>query len=144
MEDPTYTADDVEDDLDDDTVKVLPRAWLDPIIKRADLPQLTDLGGAVIIHNHLTCSGYTEHTYRRFPVAYRLVGRERRYRVADVVAYAKSCLDTPLRTPPQRARAKKRVRAAAPQPIKSAPARAPPERQHEPAISQEKKPDTAP
>ena len=85
--------------------------WLDGIIKQANLPQLTDLGGAVIVYNHLTCSGVSEHTFRRFDIPYRKVGRERRYRVDHVIAYAREELKKPERRPPQTPR-KRRVRAA--------------------------------
>ena len=44
--------------------------WIDAILERADLPQLTDLGGAVIAYNNLTCSGISEHTFRRYKIPY--------------------------------------------------------------------------
>lgn len=79
--------------------------WLGEIVERANLPQLTDLGGALIVYNNLTCSGASVHTFRRFPIGYVIVGRERRYRVDDVIAYARKRLDeAPLRKPPQRRR----------------------------------------
>ena len=77
--------------------------WLGEIVERANLPQLTDLGGALIVYNNLTCSGASVHTFRRFPIGYVIVGRERRYRVDDVIAYARKRLEeAPLRKPPQR------------------------------------------
>ena len=81
--------------------------WRDAIAERANLPQLTDLGGALIVYNDLTCSSYTEHAFRRFPISYVIVGRERRYRVDDVIAYARKQLaEAPLRKPaPRRKRA---------------------------------------
>lgn len=79
--------------------------WLGEIVERANLPQLTDLGGALIVYNNLTCSGASVHTFRRFPIGYVIVGRERRYRVDDVIAYARKRLEeAPLRKPPQRRR----------------------------------------
>ena len=79
--------------------------WLGEIVERANLPQLTDLGGALIVYNNLTCSGASPHTFRRFPIGYVIVGRERRYRVDDVIAYARKRLEeAPLRKPPQRRR----------------------------------------
>jgi hypothetical protein len=79
--------------------------WLGEIVERANLPQLTDLGGALIVYNNLTCSGASLHTFRRFPIGYVIVGRERRYRVDDVIAYARKRLEeAPLRKPPQRRR----------------------------------------
>jgi hypothetical protein len=77
--------------------------WLDVIAARANLPQLTDLGGAVIVYNNLTCSSASVHTFRRFPIAYVLVGRERRYKVDDIIAFAKKRLaEAPVRMPPPR------------------------------------------
>ena len=74
--------------------------WIDAIAARANLPQLTDLGGALIVYNNLTCSGASLHTFRRFPISYVIVGRERRYRVDDVIAYARAQLaEAPLRKP---------------------------------------------
>ena len=79
--------------------------WLGEIVERANLPQLTDLGGALIVYNNLTCSGASLHTFRRFPIGYVIVGRERRYRVDDVIAYARKRLEeAPVRKPPQRRR----------------------------------------
>jgi hypothetical protein len=79
--------------------------WLGEIVERANLPQLTDLGGALIVYNNLTCSGASVHTFRRFPIGYVIVGRERRYRVDDVIAYARKRLEeAPLRKSPQRRR----------------------------------------
>ena len=81
--------------------------WRDAIAERANLPQLTDLGGALIVYNDLTCSSYTEHAFRRLPIPYQILGRERRYRVDDIIAYARKRLqEAPLRKPaPRRKRA---------------------------------------
>jgi hypothetical protein len=84
--------------------------WLAGIIERANLPQLTDLGGALIVYNNLTCSDVSEHTFRRFGIPFRKVGRERRYHVDHVIDYAREQLKAPVRIPPQRLR-KKRIRA---------------------------------
>jgi hypothetical protein len=73
--------------------------WIDSIIKKAGLPQLTDLGGALIAYNNLTCSDASTHTFRRLPIPYFIIGRERRYRVDDVIAFAREQLKTPLRKP---------------------------------------------
>lgn len=92
----------------------LTSGWLDAITEGADFPQLTDIGGALIVFNNLTCSDASVHTFRRFPIPYQLFGRERRYRVGDVVAYARRCLEeAPVRVPPQRPR-RKRIRLATP------------------------------
>jgi hypothetical protein len=77
--------------------------WLDAIKARANLPQLTDLGGALIIFNNLTCSYTSEHTFRRFPIPYRKFGRERRYGVDHVIDYARRRLEeAPVRKPSPR------------------------------------------
>ena len=78
--------------------------WLGEIVERANLPQLTDLGGALIVYNNLTCSCTSVHTLRRFPIAYVLVGRERRYKVDDVIAFARERLKAPERRPSPRRR----------------------------------------
>jgi hypothetical protein len=99
----------------------LTSGWLDAITEGADFPQLTDIGGALIIFNNLTCSDASEHTLRRSPIPYQLLGRERRYRVEDIVAYARRCLDeAPVRISPQRPR-RKRIRPAMPRPSESPP-----------------------
>jgi hypothetical protein len=87
--------------------------WIDAIAARAKLPQLTDLGGALIAYNNLTCSGVSEHTFRRYDIPYVRVGRERRYCVDDIIAFAREQLKGPRRTPPQRSRGAKRVRPTA-------------------------------
>jgi hypothetical protein len=59
----------------------------------------------LIVYNNLICSGASLHTFRRFPIGYVIVGRERRYRVDDVIAYARKRLEeAPMRKPPQRRR----------------------------------------
>ena len=114
----------------------LTSGWLDAITEGADFPQLTDIGGALIVFNNLTCSDASEHTFRRFPIPYQLLGRERRYRVEDVVAYARRCLEeAPVRIPPQRPR-RKRIRLAPPGPTRSPPDAA--VRQHESGDQREK------
>jgi hypothetical protein len=90
--------------------------WLGEIVERANLPQLTDLGGALIVYNNLTCSGASVHTFRRFPIGYVIVGRERRYRVDDVIAYAQAARRGPAAqaaAAPQQAR----QRRSNPQPL---------------------------
>jgi hypothetical protein len=82
--------------------------WIDAITQRANLPQLTDIGGGLIVFNNCTCSDYSLHAFRRFPIPYQMFGRERRYKVEDVVAYARRRLDeAPVRTPAPRPRPKR-------------------------------------
>ena len=79
--------------------------WIDAILERAKLPQLTDLGGAVIAYNNLTCSGVSEHTFRRYKIDYVRIGRERRYKVDDIIAFAREQLARhPKQTPAPRRR----------------------------------------
>jgi hypothetical protein len=114
----------------------LTSGWLDAITEGADFPQLTDIGGALIVFNNLTCSDASAHTFRRFPIPYQLFGRERRYRVGDVVAYARRCLEeAPVRVPPQRPR-RKRIRLATPGSTQSPPDAV--ARQHESRDQREK------
>ena len=87
--------------------------WIDAIAARANLPQLTDLGGALIVYNNLTCSGASLHTFRRFPIGYVIVGRERRYRVDDVIALARQQLaEAPVRKPAARRKRASAITAA--------------------------------
>jgi hypothetical protein len=87
--------------------------WIDAIAARANLPQLTDLGGALIVYNNLTCSGASLHTFRRFPIGYVIVGRERRYRVDDVIAFARQQLaEAPVRKPAARRKRASAITAA--------------------------------
>lgn len=64
-------------------------AWLDAAVNKANVPQTVDTQTAIDIHSRITGEEPSEETYRRFPVPYRLIGRERRYTVDDVVTYAK-------------------------------------------------------
>ena len=87
--------------------------WIDAIAARANLPQLTDLGGALIVYNNLTCSDASLHTFRRFPIGYVIVGRERRYRVDDVIAFARQQLaEAPVRKPAARSKRARAIAAA--------------------------------
>jgi hypothetical protein len=64
-------------------------SWLDAAVSKANVPQTVDTETAIEIHLRITGEELSDETYRRFPVTYRLIGRERRYTVDDVVAYAK-------------------------------------------------------
>jgi hypothetical protein len=79
--------------------------WLDTIVDRANLPQLTDLGGALIVYNNLTCSSVSVHTFRRYEIPCVRVGRERRYKVDDIIAFAREeLIKKPTHTPAPRRR----------------------------------------
>ena len=64
-------------------------SWLDAAVSKANVPQTVDTETAIEIHLRITGEELSDETYRRFPVPYRLIGRERRYTVDDVVNYAK-------------------------------------------------------
>jgi hypothetical protein len=86
--------------------------WLDRLRAEANVPERVDLDNAVLIHNNICDDDVSPATYRRWPIYYKLLGRERRYLVSDVVAYAKQRIEqAPRRIPPQTLR-KKRVRVA--------------------------------
>ena len=113
--------------------------WLDRLRAEANVPERVDLENAVLIHNNVCDDDVSPTTYRRWPVYYKLLGRERRYLVSDVVAYAKQRIEqAPRRIPPPRP-CKKRVKAAVPKREPEAPA----ERQHQPAIQPGEKAEPA-
>ena len=88
--------------------------WLDRLRAEANVPERVDLENAVLIHNNVCDDDVSPTTYRRWPVYYKLLGRERRYLVSDVVVYAKLRIEqAPRRIPPQTPR-KKRVRVVIP------------------------------
>ena len=64
-------------------------SWLDAAVNRANVPQTVDTETAIELHLRITGEQPAGETYRRFEVPYRLIGRERRYAVDDVVAFAK-------------------------------------------------------
>jgi hypothetical protein len=68
-------------------------SWLDAAVSKANVPQTVDTETAIEIHLRITGEELSGETYRRFPVPYRLIGRERRYTVDDVVAYSKQRFD---------------------------------------------------
>jgi hypothetical protein len=89
--------------------------WLDQLRKDSGVPESLDLADAVLVHNNIADEDITPTTYRRWPVEYFMMGRERRYFVTTVVAYAKKRFEEAAelrRVPPQTPR-KKRVRPCA-------------------------------
>jgi hypothetical protein len=113
--------------------------WLDRLRAEANVPERVDLDNAALIHNNVSDDDVSPITYSRWPIPYIILGRERRYLVSDVVAYAKQRVEqAPRRNPPQRPR-KKRVRTAAPKHELVAPA----EHQHQPATQPEKRTEPA-
>jgi hypothetical protein len=81
--------------------------WLDEIVENSGLPKMADFEGARLIYNHVACDSVSAHTFRRYAIPYKLVGRTRRYVVDDIIAYAhKRLVEAPLRKPaPRRKRA---------------------------------------
>jgi hypothetical protein len=87
-------------------------SWLDEIVENSGLPKMADFEAARLIYNHVACDNVSPHTFRRYDIYYKLVGRTRRYLVSDVVAFAKQRVEqAPRRKPPQRRR--KLVKAVA-------------------------------
>lgn len=78
--------------------------WLDRAVNSAELPDLADAGAALAIYNQVRRSDLSMHGFRRLPIQYRRVGKNRIYEVEHVVAAAKrKVLDAPLRQPAPRA-----------------------------------------
>jgi hypothetical protein len=89
--------------------------WLEQLRKDSGVPESVDLDDAVLVHNNIADEDIATTTYSRWPIEYFMMGRERRYLVATVVAYAKKRFEEAAalrRTPPQ-APYKKRIRRAA-------------------------------
>jgi hypothetical protein len=85
------------------------RDRLDKLVKDAGLPQMADLEGALEIYNEVACDSISVHTFRRYPIRYKIVGRSRRYLVSDVLDFARKRLEAaPVRVPPQRPRGRYR------------------------------------
>jgi hypothetical protein len=81
-------------------------SWVDAAVKRADLPPMSDLEGGLLIYNQVACDSASLHTFRRYPIPYKLIGRSRRYLVDDIIAFARKRLEeAPTRTPAPRRRA---------------------------------------
>jgi hypothetical protein len=64
-------------------------SWLDTAVNKANVPLTLDTETAIELHLRITGEQPAGETYRRFQIPYRLIGRERRYAVDDVVAFAK-------------------------------------------------------
>ena len=82
-------------------------SWVDAAVERANLPPMADLEGGLLIYNQVACDGVSVHTFRRYAIPYKLIGRSRRYIVDDIIAFARQRLEeAPVRRPPQRAHRK--------------------------------------
>ena len=79
--------------------------WLDEIVENSGLPKMADFEAARLIYNHVACDSVSPHTFRRYDIYYKLIGRTRRYLISDVVAFAKQRIEqAPSRKPPPRRR----------------------------------------
>jgi hypothetical protein len=78
-------------------------SWVDAAVERANLPPMADLEGGLLIYNQVACDNISAHTFRRYAIPYKLVGRSRRYVVDDIIAFARKRLEeAPLRKPASR------------------------------------------
>jgi hypothetical protein len=78
-------------------------SWVDSAVARADLPPMADLEGGLLIYNQVACDSVSAHTFRRYAIPYKLIGRSRRYTVDDIISFARKRFDeAPLRRPSQR------------------------------------------
>ena len=82
--------------------------WLDAAVTKANVPQTVDTETAIEVHLRIAGEEPSVETYRRFAVPYRLIGRERRYTVDDVVAFAKKRFEE---SPVRRAAGSRRLSA---------------------------------
>jgi hypothetical protein len=79
--------------------------WVDAAVERAGLPPMADLEGGLLIYNAVACDSVSIHTFKRYSIPYKLIGRSRRYVVDDIIAFAKTRLaETPVRIPASRPR----------------------------------------
>jgi hypothetical protein len=80
-------------------------AWLDRIVERADFPQTVDREGAALVLGQLLGFTPSKHTIRSWDIPYRVVGKQSRYLVSDLIEYARNRLkQSPVRTGPRAAR----------------------------------------
>jgi hypothetical protein len=81
-------------------------SWIDAAVERSGLPPMADLEGGLEIYNAVACDSVSVHTFKRYAIPYKLIGRSRRYIVDDIIAFAKKRLaEAPVRTPTARKRA---------------------------------------
>jgi hypothetical protein len=108
MSSPALSDEELEEKLD----------WLDQLRKESGVPETLNTEDAVLVHFNVCDEQVSVHTYRRWPLEYFVLGRERRYYLTDVVAFAKKRFEEAAavrRAPPDRPR-KKRIRRAVAQP----------------------------
>jgi hypothetical protein len=78
-------------------------SWIDAAVERANLPPMADLEGGLLIYNQVACDSVSIHTFRRYPIPYKLIGRSRRYVVDNIIAFARARLEeAPVRKPKPR------------------------------------------
>jgi hypothetical protein len=84
-------------------------SWVDAALERAGLPPMADLEGGLLIYNNVACDSVSVHTFRRYPIPYKLIGRTRRYVVDDIIAFARKRLaEAPVRKPAPRPRGRRK------------------------------------
>jgi hypothetical protein len=64
---------------------------------------MADLEGGLLIYNSVACDSVSVHTFKRYPIPYKIIGRSRRYVVDDIIAFARKRLEeAPVRLPAKR------------------------------------------
>jgi hypothetical protein len=77
--------------------------WIDAAVERSGLSPMADLEGGLEIYNAIACDSVSVHTFKRYPIPYKIIGRSRRYIVDDIIAFARKRLEeAPVRTPATR------------------------------------------
>jgi hypothetical protein len=75
--------------------------WLDRIVEQANFPPTVDREGAALVLSQLLGFTPSKHTVRSWPIPYRVVGKYSRYRVSDLIEFARRRLEeAPVRTGP--------------------------------------------
>jgi hypothetical protein len=88
--------------------------WLDQLRADAGVPETVNTEDAVLVHFNVCDETVSVHTYRRWPIDCFVMGRERRYYLTDVIAFAKKRFEeaSAVRRPPPQTPRKKRIRPA--------------------------------
>ena len=67
--------------------------WIDDIVERANFQKTVDREGAALVLGQLMGDLPSVHTVRQWPIPYTVIGRSARYKVDDLIAYARKRLD---------------------------------------------------
>jgi hypothetical protein len=77
--------------------------WIDAAVERSGLPPMADLEGGLMIYNQVACDSVGVHTFRRYDIPYKRIGRTRRYVVDDIIAFARKRFEeAPVLRPAER------------------------------------------